>query len=32
MTRRVYAHAFTAADQAPAAGLGDMLREDDTDE
>ena len=32
MTLRVYAHAFTAADQALAVGLGDMLREDDTDE
>lgn len=29
MTLRVYAHAFAAADQALAAGLGDLLRGDD---
>ena len=29
MTLRVYAHAFAAADQAVAAGLGDILRSDD---
>jgi len=29
MTWRVYAHAFAAVDQALAAGLGDLLREDD---
>ena len=28
MTLRVYAHAFAAADQAVAAGLGDILRSD----
>ncbi|RLE21306.1 MAG: hypothetical protein DRJ50_09380 [Actinobacteria bacterium] len=32
MTLRVYAHAFAAADQALAAGLGDLLREEETDE
>ena len=32
MTLRVYAHAFAAADQALADGLGDMLRVDDPDE
>jgi integrase len=31
MTLRVYAHAFAAADQALAAGLGEMLRGDDDD-
>ncbi len=30
MTLRVYAHAFAAADQAVAAGLGDILKSDDT--
>lgn len=30
MTLRVYAHAFAAADQAVAAGLGDILEGDDT--
>jgi integrase len=29
MTLRAYAHAFAAADQALAAGLGDLLRGDD---
>lgn len=32
MTLRVYAHAFAAADQAVAAGLGDLLRGDESDE
>lgn len=32
MTLRVYAHAFAAADQALAAGLGDLLRGDESDE
>jgi len=32
MTLRVYAHAFAAADQALAAGLGDMLREEKADD
>jgi hypothetical protein len=30
MTLRVYAHAFAAADQAVAAGLGDILKLGDT--
>lgn len=30
MTLRVYAHAFAAADQAVAAGLGDMLKQRDS--
>ena len=29
MTLRVYAHAFAAADQAVAAGLGEILKRDD---
>ena len=29
MTLRVYAHAFAAADQAVAAGLGDLLKQDE---
>ncbi len=32
MTLRVYAHAFAAADQAVAAGLGEILRGDESDE
>ena len=29
MTLRVYAHAFAAADQAVAAGLGELLKQDE---
>ena len=31
MTLRVYAHAFAAADQAVATGLGDLLRTEESD-